>query len=157
MIMLAAIVAVSISMGTAYAQSPHFISASATLSNSGSLVVSFKEAGLGTNELATEIATGTATAVYARINKGGNHPQASNKETVNAMVGAIGTFSSGKNGQITASLTVSPPGPGNFSCPSGQSLVLASVSYTNVAITDMTNGVSESIPGTFSVTLVPGI
>jgi hypothetical protein len=34
--------------------------------------------------------------------------------------------------------------------PPGQSLQLASVSYTNVAITDTTNGVTEPIPGTFS-------
>jgi hypothetical protein len=64
-------------------------------------------------------------------------------------VSATGTFSSGKNGQVTESLTVSPP-PSDISCPAGQSLELASVSYTNVVLTDTTNNVSISIGGTFS-------
>jgi hypothetical protein len=64
-------------------------------------------------------------------------------------VSQTGTFNSGKNGNVTASLTVSPP-PSDISCPPGQSLQLAQVSYTNVAITDTTNGVTEPIPGTFS-------
>jgi hypothetical protein len=61
-----------------------------------------------------------------------------------------GTRSSGKNGQVTSSLTVAPPGSGDFSCPKGQSLSIAQVTYSNVAITDTTNGVSEPISGTFS-------
>jgi hypothetical protein len=48
----------------------------------------------------------------------------------------------------TSSLTVSPP-PSDISCPPGQSLELASVSYTNVIITDTTNNVAESVDGTF--------
>jgi len=69
---------------------------------------------------------------------------------VSGPVSATGTFSSGKNGTISQSLTLSPPSAGSFSCPAGQRLVLAFVSYTNVAITDTTNKVTESIPGTFS-------
>jgi hypothetical protein len=69
---------------------------------------------------------------------------------VNGPVTATGTFSSGKNGSISQSLTLEPPSPGSFSCPGGQTLVLASVSYTNVTINDTTNGVTEDIPGTFA-------
>jgi hypothetical protein len=139
-------VAITAVAGAAYATSPHFVSASDAINDLGDLVVSFKEAGLGTNQLIAYTAAADGTAQYACINKGGNHPQASNKETVSGPVSATGAFSSGKNGQVTASLTVDPPGPGNFSCPSGQSFVLASVSYTDVSITDTTNGVSESLP-----------
>ncbi len=135
----------------AFASSPHFINASAAFQGSGpNLVVSFKEAGLGDNQLIDYTASADATAVYACINGGGNHPKASNKETVSGPVLASGSFSSGKNGTVSASLTLSPPSQGDFSCPSGQQLVLASVSYTDVAIADTTNGVSESIAGTFS-------
>ncbi len=145
------IVALLASVTPVYAQSPHFISASASGPNSsGNLVVSFKEAGLGNNVLITYAATADATATYACINGGGKHPKASNKETVSGPVSATGTFSSGKNGTISQSLTLSPPSAGSFSCPSGQTLVLAFVSYTNVAITDTTNGITEPIPGTFS-------
>lgn len=136
---------------TAQAQNPHFIRASAAGPNAGGqLTVSFKESGLGDNQLITYVASADATATYACLNHGGNHPQAANKETVSGPVSATGTFSSGRNGTISQSLTLNPPSAGTFSCPSGQRLVLASVSYTNVAITDTTNGVTESIPGTFS-------
>lgn len=131
------------------ADSPHFNKASAQLSGF-SLVVSFTEAGLGNNQTINYLASADATAVYACFNGGGNHPKATNKATVSGPITAPGTFSSGKNGSISNSLTLSPPGPGGFSCPSGQTMSLTSVSYTNVAITDTTNNVTEPIPGTFT-------
>ena len=35
-----------------------------------------------------------------------------------------------------------------FSCPGGQRLVFASVSYTNIVLTDTTNGMSTTAPDT---------
>jgi hypothetical protein len=82
---------------------------------------------------------------------------AQNKTTVNGPVSASGTFNSGKNGNVTASLTVQPP-PSNISCPKGQKLELASASYTGVTLTDTTNGITEPIPGTFSTgCLLPNV
>jgi hypothetical protein len=142
----------------ALAVSPHFISATGTLNNNGSLTVNFKEAGLGTNQLINYTASADATVTYVCVNNGGANPSASNKTTISGPVSASGTFSSGKNGQVTASLTLSPPGPGSFSCPKGQTLAIAQVTYTNVAITDTTNGVSEPIPGTFATgCLLPNV
>jgi DNA-binding transcriptional regulator of glucitol operon len=46
----------------ALAQNEHFIRASANLNNNGTLTVSFKEAGLGTNQLITYVASADATA-----------------------------------------------------------------------------------------------
>jgi hypothetical protein len=83
--------------------------------------------------------------VYACINGGGNHPQAANKETVNAEVSANGSFEP-RNGRVQASLTAGPPSAGAFSCPSGQRLVLASVSYTNIVLAHTTNRVSTTVP-----------
>lgn len=141
----------------AFAQNPHFIRASATLSGTD-LVVSWKEAGLGANQNIDYVASATADATYVCVNRGGGNPSAANKTTVRADVSASGTFSSGKNGQITASLTIAAPGPGTFSCPPGQSLQLAEVTYTNVAIEDTTNGVTATIPGTFSTgCLLPNV
>lgn len=147
--LLAALVTLALSVSVAFADSPHFIRASAQLSGTN-LVVSFKEAGLGDNQLITYIASANATAVYVCVNNGGANPSANNKETVSGPVSATGTFSSGKNGTISQSLTIHPPSAGSFSCPPGQDLELASVSYTDVAITDTTNSVTEGIPGTFS-------
>ncbi|MGZ4494220.1 MAG: hypothetical protein ACXVWU_05935 [Nocardioides sp.] len=133
----------------AQAVSPHFVSASAKLSFTN-LVVSFKEAGLGDNQLITYKASASATATYVCVNHGGKNPTAQNKDTVSGPVTAFSPpLDSGKNGSISSSLTLSPPGPGTFSCPSGQDMELASASYTSVTITDTTNGITESIPGTF--------
>jgi len=140
----------------AHADSPHFVRASGSLSGAN-LDVNFKEAGLGTNQLIDYTATADATAVYVCVNKGGANPSASNKTTVSGPVSASGTFSSGKNGQVTASLTLTPPTSGTFSCPNGQKEAIASVTYTNVTITDTTNNVSESL-GDFSTgCLLPNV
>jgi hypothetical protein len=132
----------------AQAVSPHFVRADAEI-DGVNLVVSFKEAGLGTNQNIDYEATADATATYVCVNRGGANPSAQNKTTVSGPVSAEGTFNSGKNGQVTASLTLNPPSAGGFSCPAGQSLEIAQVVYTNVAITDTTNGITEPIPGTF--------
>jgi hypothetical protein len=155
---LAALVGAVAALSTAaLATSPHFVRADAQLSGAN-LVVSFKEAGLGTNQLITYEANADATATYVCVNRGGGNPSASNKTTVSGPVSATGTFNSGKNGQVTASLTLNPPGPGGFTCPNGQSREIAQVTYTNVSITDTTNGVTESIPGTFSTgCLLPNV
>ena len=130
----------------AQAQSPHFIFARGDLSGTN-LIIDFKEAGLGTNQTITYVATADSTATYVCVNRGGANPSAQNKTTVSGPVSATGTFSSGKNGQVTASLTLMPPGPGSFSCPSGQSLNIAQVTYTNVFVTDTTNNITEPVAG----------
>lgn len=133
----------------ARAQSPHFLSAADSINtgtgvDGGDLTVTWKESGLGNNALIAYLATANGTAVYACVNGGGNHPSASNKMTVNGPVSASGTFSSGKNGAIVASLIGEEPGPAStFTCPGGQTFVLASVSYTDIVLADSTNGVTE--------------
>jgi len=121
--------------------------------------VSFHESRLGTNQLINFTAAADATATYVCVNKGGANPSASNKTTVQGPVSASGTFSSGKNGNINQSLTLTPPPPpSTFSCPKGQTQATAEVMYTNVSITDTTNGITEPIPGTFSTgCLLPSV
>jgi hypothetical protein len=140
----------------ALAVSPHFINASGTLNSDGSLTVKFKEAGLGTNQLINYELTADATATYVCVNNGGANPSAQNKTTVSGPVIATGTFNSGKNGNVTASLTVNPP-PSDISCPRGQSLQLASVSYSNVTLTDTTNNISISVGDFSSGCLLPDV
>ncbi len=133
----------------AFAVSPHFLSASATGPDPWNLAVMFKEAGLRNNVLINYQASADGTAVYACFNGGSKHPMATNKETVQSPVIAVGTFSSDKNGTVSGNLSISPPPPESFTCPSGQTLVLAFVSYTGVGIADTTNNVSKDIAGTF--------
>jgi hypothetical protein len=140
----------------ALAVSPHFIRASGSLESNGALTVDFKEAGLGTNQLINYALTADATATYVCVNRGGGNPSAQNKTTVAGPVIATGSFSSGKNGQVTASLTAQPP-PSDISCPPGQSLELAEVSYINIVLTDTTNNVSIAVDDVASGCLLPNV
>jgi hypothetical protein len=157
LILAAAFATAALAVPAALATSPHSISASGTVNSDGSLTVNFKEAGLGTNQNISYTLSADGTATWVCVNKGGANPSAQNKTTVNGPVSASGTFSSGKNGNVTASLTVQPP-PSNISCPNGQRLELASASYTNVTLTDTTNNIIAPIPGTFaSGCLLPNV
>jgi hypothetical protein len=151
LILVAAFATAAIAVPVALADSPHFIKASATINNDGQLVCSFKEAGLGTTLTTANVScSADATAVYQCFNNGGNHPKAGNKETVGGPVSNGGAFPV-RNGQTTGSITVSPPGPGDFSCPNGQTLFLESVSYTNIVLSG--EGATADVPGTLSATV----
>jgi hypothetical protein len=132
----------------ALADSPKFQSASATLNSDGSLTANFRETGLGnTPTNVSYTATADAKATYACINGGGKHPSATNKETVNGPLSQNGSFPSSKNGVVIGAMTFGPLGAGSFTCPSGQSMVLAFVSYSNVQILDTDHNVSTTISG----------
>ena len=155
--LLAAVLAMAlVAAAPALAVSPHFISASATLNNDGSLTANFKEAGLGTNQNIDYTLSGQGTAIYVCVNKGGANPSASNKTAVAGPVSASGTFNSGKNGNVVGSLTVQPPFQ-DIGCPSGQTQQLASVSYTDITLTDTTNGISVSLGDFSSGCLLPNV
>ena len=99
---------------------------------------------------------GQGTAIYVCVNRGGANPSASNKTAVAGPVTASGTFNSGKNGQVTASLTVQPPFQ-DIGCPNGQTQQLASVSYTDVTLTDTTNNESIAVGDFSSGCLLPNV
>ena len=145
--------------GIASAASPHFIRAESSINSvTGTMTCSWKEAGLGDNlNIDYKCESQMANATYVCVNRGGTNPFAANKTNVSGPVSATGTFASGKNGQITESLTVSPPGPGTFSCPNGQSLQLAQVSYAGVFITDLTNDISEQLANQSTGCLLPQV
>jgi hypothetical protein len=126
-------------MALASTSGAHFFSATASVNDGGALVVSWDEAGLG-NENINYTLSADSTAVYACINNGGNHPKASNKESVNDAVSAGGSFQA-KNGRVQGSLTAGPLTDPSFTCPSGQTRILAKVTYSNIVLTDTTNGV----------------
>jgi hypothetical protein len=137
--------------GPALAVSPHFINTASVVgvNSDGSLSVSWKEAGLGDNVTVAYEFSGQAIADYGCVNRGGDHPQASNKETVQGPVSATGSFSSGKNGSINGTLTLDPPPPPpTFSCPGNQVLVLADITYSGLALVDTTNDVSATLNAT---------
>ena len=128
----------------ALAASPHFLKASAARSGEN-LVVSWKEAGLGDNLNIDYLASATATRVDSCVNGGGQIPSDAKKTTTQSPVTSGGTFSV-KNGSVTGSLTVSPPAT-TLDCPGGQTATLISLSYSDVSISDVTNGITQDIPG----------
>jgi hypothetical protein len=142
---------IGVSVVLANSGSFHFANASASGLN---LVVTFKETGLGNSGFSavTIDVNAQGSATYQCFNNGGNHPKAGNKTTVNGPVGGAGNFPV-SNGQTTGMITVSLPGPGNFSCPGGQSLVLESGSFSLITITDVTNsdGPVSTTPSTIDV------
>jgi len=117
-----------------FAGSPHFIASATSASRSGdTLTVSGKEAGLGDEAQVHIVLSATALC----INNGGNHPKAVNK----ADVSAAGDFPV-QNGKADFTLSVTATFQPSCSPP-------MTVSYTNVSLTDTTNGISLNIPGTF--------
>ena len=128
----------------AWAAAPQFKAATSSVNNDGALVVSFDERGLG-NENVDYTLTANATALYACLNRGGNHPQAANKEAFEGQVSEGESFEP-KNGRVVADMTAGPLLAPQFTCPSGQQRVLAAVSYSNIVLTDTTNNVSTSVP-----------
>ena len=68
---------------------------------------------------------------------------AQNETAIASRVITTGTFDSSEQArQDPASLSVSPP-PSDISCPPGEGLELASVTYTNLVLSDTTNDESK--------------
>lgn len=125
----------------------HFMSYSDAVISGGQLSVSFDESGLG-NEDINYTLTASATYDWGCINGGGNHPQATNKETKTTPVAGGGTFQP-RNGRLSATVLAPPTAPdppSTFSCPGGQTLILADAAYTNIVLTDTSNNVAIDPP-----------
>ena len=133
-ILPAMLLAVILAPQAAFAGSPHFVDSTVTATRSGdTLTVSGKEAGLG-NEARVHI---VASATALCINGGGNHPKATNKEDLTSE----GDFPV-QNGKANFSLDLTA----TFQPPCSPPMT---VEFTNVTVTDTTNGISTTLPGTF--------
>jgi len=119
---------------TAFAAA-NFKSVSFSVNNQGQLVCSGDVSGLGNVTSTPATCSATATATYQCINKGGHNPEAGNKETVTAPASTGPVNVPVHNGRAQPNITVNPPGPGSFSCPSGQTLTFIGASYTDITFT----------------------
>jgi hypothetical protein len=140
----------ALTAGAAIAAGAHFVKGpDASLNtNTGAVTVTWKEAGLGDTTLVSYEASADGRARYQCVNNGNKCPAAANKQDVFGPVIASGTFASGRNGSITASLTIQPPAA-TLDCPGNQILKLVSVSYTDIALADLTNNVVSSTDPSF--------
>ncbi len=138
-------------VGLAAATNPHFLKADGTVDADGALLVSFKEAGLGSNVNIDYVLSTLAEATYQCFNNGNNAPQGQPYQVPDQTVTASGTFASGKNGSITATLQAGPPDPAPaeavLKCIAGgnKKLCLMHVSYADTALTDTTNNVQVTV------------
>ena len=124
-----ALAVIALVVPTAIAGSPHFIQSAFDVTRSGNTVtVSGKEAGLGDESQVHIVVTATAEC----INGGGKHPKAVNKTDVSA----AGDFPV-QNGKADFSLSVTATFQPSCSPP-------MTVRFTNVTVTDTTNGISKS-------------
>lgn len=121
----------------------HYMPATgASVADNGALVVAIDEAGVGQQTVNYSL-DWTATANYGCINGGGNHPQAANKQTTQG-ASSFAFSETPDNGRVHVTVEVPgtpPPLPSDFSCPGGQTLVLADVSYS-ATLADTTNNAS---------------
>ena len=134
---LATTAALAVSIGI-----PKFLRAPSAQLGSPKVIVSWIEVGLGSTDTVNYVATATAAARYQCVNRGGNCPAASNKEDVLANVSVGGTFSVDKNGRVTGFMTIPAP-PATLVCPGKQVVDVFSVVFTDITLTDTTNGVSS--------------
>lgn len=125
-ILLAVLTAVIVTAGSALAANAHYVQGPTVSLSGTSLTISGKAAGLGNaSDTADASLTGTVDVFSRCYNRGGNKPQADNKqETLN--VNQNQTFDV-RNGQVTFSFTVSPLS--TLTCPGNQIVVIESVSY----------------------------
>ena len=150
-----ATVIMAMTISTAFAGgSPHFIKSAtdAYIHMMGCLHADFKEVGLSSGSVETIVLKGTAAVTFVTVNKGGNEPQASNKQTYVVEVRKSGEFVADKSGNITGFVCIPPPTAEEVGLKpaKGQTAVFVSIVYTNVMIVDETSGAKLSIPGTFS-------
>jgi len=120
---------------TVFAQNAHFMRCSSSVDASGNLSVSFRIAGLGAGASDTITATTTATATWGCLNGGQQCPNAANKFTSSEQLSGDLTVTAGHNGSASGTITLSPTPPADF-CPHGQKMVLISVTYGDVTLTN---------------------
>ena len=133
------LMALALAAVPALAQSGHFVTGGANAlrisgpAANGDLTISGKVAGLGGTEFEI-VATADATAEYACQNRGGEFPNDPRKQTVSGPVEATtGPQPTPRNGQASFSLTLTEPAS-TLVCPSGQRVVLTSVTYEDVTL-----------------------
>src|SRR5215203_3617960 len=115
---------------SAIAASPHFIGTPQLTQSQTAITVTFKAAGLGNVDTADFTLSGTVDVFSRCYNRGGNKPQADNKqETIN--VNSTETFPV-SNGQTTGSFTVTPLS--TLTCPGNQIVVIESVDFSDLVL-----------------------
>ena len=155
----------------AYANFPHFKTASVSLASSSQatarsatssagasaqlpdLLFTWTEAGLGNPDVVYQLNT-VVTVTFGCANGGDERPSGCHNNTVTKRLQI--ELTSDKNGKITGNvvLVTGSVFPAGFSCPYGRTPVALSATFTHNMITDTTNGVTATA-GDISVIVGP--
>jgi hypothetical protein len=122
---------------TVRAQSPHFIKGpTASLDANGDYCVSFKEAGLGSGPVTYTLTAGTGTTfTFQCFTKGGNTPQGS-PNSISGSGDSTSTTVTPHNGQVSATICLTPEQDGASCTGHGLVLRLIGVCYKGVTFSD---------------------
>lgn len=107
--------------------------------STGYAKVCFKETGLPKKPVTYTI-TGKVTASYACRNRGGNCPPGQDT-TIKENVNSSATYTPDKYGSVATCIVLKVPKPSSNPCPDEMALVLKSVYWYDMAISDVTNKV----------------
>ena len=127
---------------SSFAINAHFLKADGTVDPKGVLVVDFKLAGLGDNVTDQITLTTQADATYQCFNNGSNAPQGVPFQIPTQVLTTTGDFTSGKNGNIVATIEAGPPDPAPAAAVSkcldqgNKKLCMLAVSYSNSSLSD---------------------
>lgn len=124
------------------AQATPEFSGNVTLSvdhTTGFAKVCFKELKLPKKPI-TYTVTGKVTASYACRNRGGNCPPGQDT-TIKENVNSSATYTPDKHGTVSACIVIKVPVPHKSPCPDEMALVLKSVTWSHMAISDVTNSI----------------
>lgn len=136
------LLAVAVVVTAAPGGKPHFLRAPSASLGSPKVIVNWSEVGLGnTGNGITYVASAKAGAHYQCVYVGNDCPAKARKEQILHNVYVSGTFSVDKNGRISDSLVIPAP-QSTLVCPHGQRVSVVSVVFTNIKLTDKSNGVS---------------
>lgn len=122
---LTVLTALVVSVGSALAANAHFIGTPNLTVSGNSIVVTASIAGLGDAEGADFALDGSVDVFSRCYNRGGNKPQADNKQETIA-VSEAATFPV-KNGRTNVSFTITPLS--TLTCPGNQIVVIESLTW----------------------------
>jgi hypothetical protein len=145
-------VLISLQASSVFAASPRFVDASAAMASTGAMLnVNFTITGIGKSTIATVFATSYANAEFVCLNSDGSLVDTAQ---TSGTASSFGSFGPNKNGRISGMLVISPPPPPPLWCKgifvnSDQYIVLASISYTDIQLSEDSVGTVD-VPGTYS-------
>jgi hypothetical protein len=148
-VMIVLLLVTAFSISSVMAVGPRFVKSSASVDRIGSLIVSFKESGLSSNQWMRYTITGTVNVAYG----------CKNGKTVTALdtnsdsISADWPIYADKNGNVVSGMNMPPPSSAGI-CNTGNKVV-ACVDYFNVVLRDEINYIEASFPSPVSKDLYP--